>query len=455
MHRNRFERRQFCSCVSIQRYESHFTRLTLIDSENTQGEFTDYLQRHPSGQFLYASDSPLCGSFKIRAFQVEADGTLTFISDTFTSTYPLDMAASNNGRWLYSVAGIGNFCAGDNHVVHGFQVDSEVGTLSPIDGTPFFSPGQSPAHVAVTGDDGILLVGHGGDGSIHSFTISPEDGYLTLSGYSIDVGNQGDIGGAIATGDDFLFVTRRYSSTGSPSGMLVFRMNPDGSFFQIGGTIDTHGTASDAIKAWAPPPTSRGDINNDGVVDDLDVVAFVNVLVDTPLDPAHVIRSDLTLDSVADGKDVPVFVDYYLNPILVGACCRPDATCGIVTESDCLLSTPGSIWLGAGTECSECPTPPPVIIEAIPNSNPICRFDGAVIFFSISGFNFSPLANAKLTLSGSPDQIPFLLDVQSSDFMLAGFDITNTPTGLWELVVTNPDNQFGVAPTQYLIDVCP
>src|SRR5690606_23971878 len=97
-------------------------------------------------------------------------------------------------------------------------------------------------------------------------------------------GSQGDIGG-ITTADDFLYVTKRYSSTGSPSGLLIYRVNPDGSFFQIGGLVDTHGTASDPVVAWVPAPTSRGDINNDGVVDELDVIAFTQVLLDQAVDP--------------------------------------------------------------------------------------------------------------------------------------------------------------------------
>lgn len=430
------------------------TRLTQIDSEPT-GVFTAYLQRHPTGNYLYSSDSALNGSsLKVTTFEVNPDGTLTFRADTNTSSYPLDMTITHDGTKLYSAGGIGLLSGGDPHRVHGFLVGAEDGILIPMDGTPFSSPGNSPAHVAVTGNDQHLIVGHGSDATIHSFAISPEDGFLTHTGNSIDIGNQGDIGG-ITTAEDYLYVTKRYSSTGAPSGLLIYRINPDGSFFQIGGVVDTHGTASDAVAAWVPAPTSRGDINADGFVNELDVIAFTQVLIDLPLDPDHIGRSDLNFDSAADAKDIPIFVDYYLNPILLGACCRQDATCSVLSEIDCAAGPGNGVWLGPGTVCSECPTPGPVITEVQPNVTVFCNFDGSLVFFTISGLNFSPLANVKMTQSGQADLIPFLIDVQSSDTILAGFDLGGAATGLWGLVVTNPDNQFDEGPDLYLVEVCP
>ncbi len=429
------------------------SRLTLIDSE-VIGSFSAYLQRHPSGNYLYASDAPLTGGGqKIRAFSVNPDGTLDFISDVFLNSYALDMSISPDGARLYSAGGIGSLSGGDSHRVHGFNVDSETGILVPMDGTPFFSPGSSPAHVAFTGDGNILLVGHGGDGDIYSFFISPEDGFLTQTFHSISIGGQGDIG-AITTSGDMLFATRRYSTSGSPSGLVVFRINSDGSFFQIGGTISTEGPASDAIAAWQPPPNSRGDINGDGTVDDLDLEAFVAVLLDMPLDESHVARSDLNFDNVADGRDIAPFVSFYLNPIVIGACCRADATCNVIPELDCMLGGGIPNWLGPGTVCSECPTPGPVIIDGNPNVTLFCIFEGSQVFFSITGLNFSPLANAKLVQEGVPDLLPFFMDVQSSDFILAGFDLGIAEPGIYSLIVTNPDNQSATGPDQYLIEFC-
>ena len=70
------------------------TRLTLIDSEPT-GVFTAYLQRHPSGNYLYASDSDLGGtSLHIRLFAVNPDKTLEMVNDINTPSYPLDMTVT-------------------------------------------------------------------------------------------------------------------------------------------------------------------------------------------------------------------------------------------------------------------------------------------------------------------------------------------------------------------------
>ncbi len=50
-----------------------------------------------------------------------------------------------------------------------------------------------------------------------------------------------------------------------------------------------------------------GDIDGDGDVDSDDLVAIVAVLLDSPLDPAHVTNSDLNGDGAADGEDIQPF----------------------------------------------------------------------------------------------------------------------------------------------------
>lgn len=429
-----------------------YTRLQLVDSEPA-GVFTAYLQRHPSGQFLFSSDSDLGGAnIKIRTYAANANGTLDFVADVNNSSYLLDMAITHDGTKLYSAGGIGLLSGGSAHLVHGFLIDPNNGIPSPIPGTPFFSGSDSPAHVAVTGDDQFLLVGHGGDGSIRSFTISPEDGFLTDTGFMFDVGGQGDIG-AMTTLGNLLVVTKRYSGTNSPSGLRMVRVLPDGSFVQIGGNIDTHGTASDAVAAWIPAPNSRGDVNNDGNVDELDIAAFVAVLLGQPLDPSHVERSDFTSDGAADGRDLPLFVQYYLNPIVTGACCRFDGTCDITLEFDCVFQ--GAAQWVAGAACVDCPAPPPVITGAFPDVNMYCNYSGSTVFFSIVGSNFAPGATARLVRPGQPDRNPLFISVDSSDFIIVQFNIGGAEPGLWNLEVVNPDNQVGVAPDPILIEVCP
>jgi hypothetical protein len=60
---------------------------------------------------------------------------------------------------------------------------------------------------------------------------------------------------------------------------------------------------------WGLP---EGDIDADGDVDYDDLVAFVQVLLGTPIQPIHVTRADLNHDGSANGDDIPAFVDAIL-----------------------------------------------------------------------------------------------------------------------------------------------
>lgn len=435
------------------------TRLTLIDSEDI-GVFSAYLSVHPSRKFLYASDSSLNGSvLKVRTFSVETDGgltfagDLTFVGDTNTSSYPLDMIVTNDGSKLYAAGGIGLLSGGDPHRIHGFSIP-ESGLCELLPGSPFISPNNSPAHVAVTGDDQILLVGHGSDGDIRSFFISPEDGFLTDTGNVISIGGQGDIGAIAAVGNS-LFATRRYSSTNNPSGLLQYRINSDGSFVQIGELINTNGPASDAIAVWVPPSVTPADINADGAVDQLDVDAFVAALLGQPLAPEHLIRSDLNGDSSADGRDVEPFVVSFLSPDIDGACCNPDGTCVITDEVGCAFGVPGSTWLGVGSECSECPDPAPVITEVFGPGIPTCNSSGWQVFISVVGSHFTQTTQVVLRQDGQPDIHPDFINYTGTDFIDASFPVQGVNPGDWFVVVINPDGQSVSWPIPIEIIFCP
>jgi len=428
------------------------SRLTLIDSEQT-GAFTAYLQRNPTAPYLYASDSPLGGGGnKIRSFAINPDGTLTYIEDEFIGSYPLDMAITRDGTKLYSAGGIGALSGGNNHLIHGFMTEGSNG-IFPMIGTPFTSLGDSVAHVAVTGDDRFLLAGHGGDGDVRSFLISPEDGFLTDTGFVVSVGGQGDIG-AMNTIGRFLMVTRRYSSTGNPSGLLVYHINQNGSFVNVGGIIDTHGTASDAVAVWTPPVDSRGDINNDGQVNLLDVTALIAVLMDAPIDPSHVARADLTSDGLANGRDIHFFVNYLLHPTPTGACCVQDAACFVTTQLECQFED-SAPWIGVGTTCAQCGQAPPQIFDVIPDNPSYCNSPGTQANFTITGANFDPAATAVLASAGQPPRTPAFLSVLSSDTIIAGFDVSGAAPGQWHIEVTNPDTQTAISPVQHPIQLCP
>jgi len=57
-----------------------------------------------------------------------------------------------------------------------------------------------------------------------------------------------------------------------------------------------------------------GDIDGDGDKDMDDVIAFVAVLLDDPMDPKHVDRSDINADMLVNGLDTQFFVDAVTGP---------------------------------------------------------------------------------------------------------------------------------------------
>ncbi len=57
-----------------------------------------------------------------------------------------------------------------------------------------------------------------------------------------------------------------------------------------------------------------GDINGDGVVDPNDIGPFAAVLLDSPLDSAHVARADLDGDGMSNGQDMQPFIQILAGP---------------------------------------------------------------------------------------------------------------------------------------------
>ena len=61
-------------------------------------------------------------------------------------------------------------------------------------------------------------------------------------------------------------------------------------------------------------PQVPADIDGDGLVDDFDIIAFVNVLLGTPLNPDHIPRADQNHDGAIDGRDIAPFTHALAPP---------------------------------------------------------------------------------------------------------------------------------------------
>ena len=168
-------------------YDASVSLLSVADVA-VSGGFNSRLGTARDNTLLYANNT--LGNNTIYAYSVSPTGDLTTIENQSTAPFfAVDVAASRDGNFLYGAGGI----SGDDQRILGFSIDAS-GALNPLPDVSFTSPGDSPKVLALTGDDQILLAGHGGDGSLHSFFRDPATGVLTSTGESYSVGGQGDLG---------------------------------------------------------------------------------------------------------------------------------------------------------------------------------------------------------------------------------------------------------------------
>jgi 6-phosphogluconolactonase (cycloisomerase 2 family) len=224
--------------VIAYRFDEQALSLTEINREDA-GAFTAYLElspdcKAPLRRGLDAEHAPII----LRAARrLPVPGVATP-----TGAYPLDPGFTHDGRRLYAGCGISN---GSNKIL-GFQVNPADGALTPLPQAPYTSPGSSPSPklaVAST-DDKYLFVGHGSSSVVRSFAIDALSGDLTDTGFSFDVGIQGDLGDVAVLGTCCSSPTSsaaRPACTPSPSSPTARSLK----------------TARWSVRRAPPPPTSR------------------------------------------------------------------------------------------------------------------------------------------------------------------------------------------------------
>ncbi|MBU0617972.1 MAG: lactonase family protein [Planctomycetes bacterium] len=283
--------------VLVYEYDRDALTLTEVDRGATE-RFTTSLALHPSGEYLYAGDSYINA---IYAFDVNADGTLTALSSTPTGgTYPLGVSAAPDGNFLYAAGGISS----GGHAILGYLIAAD-GTLSALAGTPFYSPGSSPKDFTFSSDSSILFAGHGSDATVRSFLIDAETGQPASTGYSFDVGIQGELGDLVVL-DDYLLVTDNFYGD---RGLYSFDVLPNGSFTMNGTIVDSQGIGPREIAGWSPP--CMGDLDGDGDVDLSDLAALLAVYGLCAGDPGYVPEADLDGDDCVSLSDLAELLANY------------------------------------------------------------------------------------------------------------------------------------------------
>ncbi|MEQ8844905.1 MAG: GC-type dockerin domain-anchored protein [Phycisphaerales bacterium] len=270
------------SFARVYRYTPGASPMTgsLVQTDITAagGTFITNIESDPSRRLILVQDSAFGGgTANVTSYEVSAAGTLTETGFVFTApNFALDMALSPNGAWLYAGGGI----SGSGDAVLGFDVDS-FGGLGIIPGSPFASPGDSPAWVTVSPDDRFVYAGHGRDATVQGFAIDQTTGALSALGVSFDVGSQGTLGtvGTLSLpAGNFLFVTDNSTVFDDMSGIYSFRIEDTGDITQIGDIVMTPGSQPDNFVVWQPATdTCRADLDGDGQLTIFDFLAFQNL----------------------------------------------------------------------------------------------------------------------------------------------------------------------------------
>jgi len=288
--------------IDVYQFDPSGPSLTRVNSVSVGTNGLGYLARHPNGKFLYANDS---SAKLVRAYEIGPGGSLTLIDSEASGTpFPLELAVSADGLWLYAGCGISD---GGNKIVA--MSIAQDGTLTLLAGSPFTSPTTSTFNVHVSDDNAYLIVGHSTSGQVHTFTIDQGTGVPTATGNFFDVGLQGE-GQDVRTLGDYLFIVDNFNG---PTGVYSFTLGAGGTLTQNGPLTSTQGIAPRSLATWIPCPTV-GDLNCDCRVNLGDVDPLVLAL----LDPAayasayplcDINQADLNGDTLEDGLDVASFLD--------------------------------------------------------------------------------------------------------------------------------------------------
>ncbi len=234
-------------------------RVEEVDRE-LAGTFPTAAASTPDGRFVYVCGS---GSANLRSFSMnQATGDLTPIGSPQGSVTIFALVAHPSLPVLYGSTGLQN-------IIQKYDIQND-GTLVFDDGYP--SGGNSAVEFAVHPEGTYLYVCHVVSDSLTVLPINP-DGSLAASIQTIAIGS--DIRDVVTDGE-FVYVTDESSISGSPVGVLVYKIAADGTLDQIGPATPTGGGRPQYMAVWVPPSVEcAGDTNGDNIVNFTDLNAVL------------------------------------------------------------------------------------------------------------------------------------------------------------------------------------
>lgn len=278
--------------IILYQFDPDTLALTEIDRQ-PGGTFTAHVAVHPSGNVVYAGDS---NSNWIQVFVLDADSRLELAQTVLTgSTYPLGLDVTPDGSKLYACGGISN----GGHSFLGYHIGPD-GLLSEMEGSPFFSSGQSPFNVSFHAGRPLLFLGHGSDATLRSFTYDPLSGVPSETGAVFDVGTQGSFGDSATIGD-LLVVSDDFLT---PTGIYAFTIGPDGELTPNGPMVDAQSVSPSELVAWRGVRDCVGDLDQDDHVALSDLTLLLGSFGACSGDPAYLPAADLDESGCVDLPDL-------------------------------------------------------------------------------------------------------------------------------------------------------
>lgn len=250
----------------------------------------------PDGKFVYVAGS---GVNNLYSFSINADtGVLTSLGAPTGTTTIFALQTHPFLPVLYGSTGLQN-------VIQAYDIDPDTGALT-FRAAYSSGGGNSAVEMAVHPTGNYLYVCHVVSDTLQVLPINP-DGSIGASIQSILIGS--DIRD-VATDGEYVYVTDESSISGSPVGVIVYKIENDGTLTQTAPAYPTNGGRPQFMAVWVPPVTKcPGDANGDQIVNFADLNEVLSAFGQAGAD----LPADLNNDGVVNFADLNIVLSNFGN----------------------------------------------------------------------------------------------------------------------------------------------